>query len=331
MKSIKLLLGTVICISLMLSLFTAPAQAAWRDYKFHCAKLTEKPVLDGVINEGEYGDSSWINLDASVDGGAWATNAGDEVKASYIFAWMDDGVYVGIKIENDMTPNQNGPADSIWWGFGDMVQIFFNPGYLITEGSPVLFNIGLNKNAKPVTSRQGHNGAELTDENRETYITSKIDGYSAEWKNGVYCVELFIPWSEILVKGMDRDNVKVTDLTGWKPAPGAEIGIMVVYCDIAVVSEANDGSLNEFAAYRSDVSGGWSAEEMGSIVITLGDAPAPVAVPEDVPAATEESAAAPPAASAPKTGDSQAVMLVFAMLFTCAVFAVTLKSRRKFR
>ena len=320
MSKTRLLAGVIICLAVMTSLLALPSQAAWRDYKYQCAKLTEKPKIDGVINDGEYGDSQWITINESVDGGQWAAQGDSDIKASYIFAWADDGIHIGVKAENDMTPNgQNGPETGTWWAYGDMVQVFFNPGYLISEGSPVLFDLGFNNNAKTAARRSGFNSA---DEAVNVDATSLIEGYSVEWKDGRYCMEVFIPWSEILLNGMDRDTVKVTDLTGWTPAAGGEIGIMVVYFDLINPFEPNDGNLNEFAAYRSDVSGGWGAEEMGSISIILGDAPAVTDAPADV----GEPLPSSPNVVAPATSDIPVVLILIAAAALAGVAVFKKKS-----
>ena len=329
MKSVKKCVIILLCAAITASMCGISAQAAWGDYRYNCEKLAARPVFDGVINDGEYGKSQWIKFDSSVDAGHFSTEEAIGFDVRFIFGWMDDGVYIGVTVDGDTTPNQDmepeeaGLPNQMWWSVGDMVQVFFNPGHMVKGASPVLFNIGFNKGGKPDVNRGGYHSTEAEAApywDMYKGINSH-EGYSTAYNNGKYCVELFIPWSEILINGMDRDNKAVTDLTKWKPVTGAEIGVALVYCDVITPGTAE--------AYRSDISvvsleNGWESENMGSICLTLTE-PEPIAeAVEEIPAVVEDNAPVPevrpPAATAPQTGDAGIAILV-AAIFAAGAFA----------
>ncbi len=322
----------------------APAASASRgEFKFDITGTNTPTALDGVISDGEYAGNAPIVVDGTnyYSDGSWVGSFNGE-KYSFYFTWDADNLYVGVTVEGDTTPSQNGPEGGDWFRAGDMVQIGFNPDYRLKDCHPVILGIGFT--ADNQVQVRGDAFRSTVDGEQTKDITAEIPGYSKAYsEDGInYCAELAIPWVDyIFVNGVGRsgDGAPLYDLTDLNAEAGLDIGLW-----LAMVNDADgpDGT-NGDTCMRTDNSNGqaWVAQGMSSICVTLGDAPAvetpaepeTLAEPEppvETPAEPEAPAESPvdeeleAKAEAPNTFDFGVIAAVAAMV-SLGGFALTKK------
>ena len=255
----------------------ASARAASRgEFKFDIAGTSVPTTLDGVIAEGEYAGNAPIVVDGTnyYSDGSWVGSFNGE-KYSFYFTWDAENLYVGVTVEGDTTPSQNGPEGDDWFRAGDMVQIGFNPDYRLKDCHPIILGIGFTADRQV----QVHGDAfrSTVDGEQSKDITAEIPGYSKAYSaDGInYCAELAIPWVDyIFVNGVGRsgDGAPLYDLTDLTAAKDLDIGLW-----LAMVNDADGPAGWEGdTCMRTDNSNGqaWVAQGMSSICLTLADAPA---------------------------------------------------------
>ena len=286
----------------IVAMCTVSAMATPGEFNFDITGTNVPTTLDGVISEGEYAGNAPIVVDGKnyYSDGSWVGSFNGE-KYSFYFTWDADNLYVGVTVEGDTTPSQNGPDGADWFRAGDMVQIGFNPEYELADCHPIILGVGFTAD-KQVQVR-GDAFRSTVDGEQTKDITAEIPGYSKAYSaDGInYCAELAIPWVDyIFVNGVGRsgDNAPLYDLTHLDAEEGLTIGLW-----LAMVNDVDgpDGT-NGDTCMRTDNSNGqaWVAQDMGSISLTLAAAP----VVEEI---VEESAA-------PQTFDAGVIAAVAAIV-----------------
>ncbi|MBR4206614.1 MAG: discoidin domain-containing protein [Clostridia bacterium] len=284
----KLLLALLIAI-VMVFVCAVSAMATPGEFNFDIAGTSVPTTLDGVISEGEYAGNAPIVVDGSnyYSDGSWVGSFKGE-KYSFYFTWDADNLYVGVTVEGDTTPSQNGPEGGDWFRAGDMVQMGFNPDYQLQDCHPIILGVGFTAD-KQVQVR-GDAFRSTVDGEQTKDITAEIPGYSKAYSaDGInYCAELAIPWVDyIFVNGVGRssDGAPLYDLTDLKAAGGLEIGLWLAMGNDADGPDGWDGD----TCMRTDNSNGqaWVAQGMTSICLTLANAPEPAAPTYTYPASGE--------------------------------------------
>ena len=306
-------LSAILAAALLVSSLSAA------DIKFTTKSVTKAPVADGSITSAEYGGNAPIVF----DGSGKNTESGWDAKTNWAkqniklyYTWDKANLYVGITVEGETTGDQAFKAladqkdTSCIWSQGDLVQLGFNPGMIISGCEPLYFCIGFTADGKPIV----HCDAYQSEENgKQTFYIrddSKIKGYSKKYSaDGInYACELNIPWDMIFVKGANRSSqgAKVFDMTGEpkKLGDGYELPILLLYRDVGAKTTYRTAAKS--TNYSSD------AKDMFPLKLVLKEAaPAQTTTPT----------------TAPATADA-ASLAVFAALASAAAAAVVLKKRK---
>jgi len=301
-------LSAILAAALLVSSLSAA------DIKFTTKSVTKAPVADGSITSAEYGGNAPIVF----DGSGKNTESGWDAKTNWAkqniklyYTWDKANLYVGITVEGETTGDQAFKAladqkdTSCIWSQGDLVQLGFNPGMIISGCEPLYFCVGFTADGKPIVHCDAYQNE--ADGKQTFYIRddSKIKGYSKKYSaDGInYACELNIPWDMIFVKGANRtkQGAKVFDMTGEakKLGDGYELPILLLYRD-------KSGATYRTAAKSTNYS--WDAKDMFPLKLVLKEA-------------------APAQTAAPATADA-ASLAVFAALASAAAAAVVLKKRK---
>lgn len=322
MKTAKKILAVLLSVFSIAAMSTVSALAAPGEFNFDIVGTNVPTTLDGVISEGEYAGNTPIVVDGSkyYSDGSWVGGFNGE-KYTYYFTWDATNLYVGITVEGDTTPSQNGRDGEDWFRAGDMVQLGFNPDYQLENCHPIILGVGFTAD-KQVQVR-GDAFRSTKDGEQTKDITAEIPGYSKAYSaSGInYCAELAIPWVDyIFVNGVGRsgDGAPLYDLTGLDASEGLEIGLW-----LAMVNDVDgpDGT-NGDTCMRTDNSNGqaWVAQDMTSICLSLVNAPAVETEAEVVDGAADA------VVTAPQTFDAGVIAAVAAIV-SAAGYAVSRKHR----
>lgn len=323
MKNWKRIFTALLTTAAAASMCIIPTGATAGEFNFDIVGTNTPTVLDGVISEGEYAGNAPIVVDGTkyYSDGTWVGSFNGETYSFY-FTWDADNLYVGITVEGDTTPSQNGPDGDDWFRKGDMVQIGFNPDYQLQDCHPIILGVGFTAD-KQVQVR-GDAFRSTKDGEQTKDITAEIPGWSKAYsETGInYCAELAIPWNDyIFVNGVGRsgDGAPLYDLTGLDASEGLEIGLW-----LAMVNDVDgpDGT-NGDTCLRTDCSNGcaWVAQDMCSLCLSLVNAPAVV---EDVEVVDTVATADTTVTTAPQTFDAGVVAAVVAIV-SAAGYSLTKK------
>lgn len=323
MKNWKRIFAALLSTAAAVSMCAISTGATAAEFNFDIVGTHTPTVLDGVISEGEYAGNTPIVVDGTqyYSDGTWVGSFNGETYTFY-FTWDADNLYVGITVEGDTTPSQNGPDGDDWFRKGDMVQIGFNPDYQLQDCHPIILGVGFTAD-KQVQVR-GDAFRSTKDGEQTCDISAEIPGYSKAYsETGInYCAELAIPCDNyIFVNGVGRsgDGAPLYDLTGLDASEGLEIGLWLAMVNDVDGPDGTDGD----TCMRTDCSNGcaWVAQDMCSLCLSLVDTPAVV---EDVEVVDTAVAADTTVTTAPQTFDAGVIAAACAIV-SAAGYALTKK------
>ena len=341
MKSIKKISIVMVIVLILASLPVFTASAIPPTYIFTMPKLVI-PVELGKVNPAEsWEDANYFVLDADnavlKEFGRWQGGEGnrmygpDELSVTYRLKWDESYFYIREERFDKEYFFTYDHAREPWIGDGTLFFIAYD------DGDPKF-----NKSYQPFWANKAADG--------KTHVALRYwrDGdYSmfddaeavGNWKfagtqeGDVYITELAIPWSDLkaytpelpaIAEGLKLRFTPVVANVSSEDLFGEDWNQMNMHDRFG-----RDDADTEEASNPGELPANWAGLVLGAAtyVIPVVEEEAPEAAPQ------ENAPATPPAASAPKTGDTQIQMVLFgfALLFVCAAFTVTFKSRRRFR
>lgn len=318
MKAIKRIAAGLLCAVAATTMCGVSVMAEPGEFNFEIVGTHVAPVQDGVITVEEYAGNAPIVISGTEfysDGnwvGAWAGE-----KYSYYYTWDETYLYVGITVEGDVSPSQEG-GDADWFRNGDMVQLGFNPGFELEGCHPIILGVGFTADKQPMV--WGDAFRSTVDGEQTKAVSDAVKGFSKAYSaDGInYSCEIAIPFHDyIFVNGVGRsgDGAPLYDLSAYDATEGLEIGLWY-----AMINDLDGfGGTSGDTCMRTDASNGcaWAAEGMSSVSITLIDAPV-------IETEAETVADVAPAGDAAQTFDV-AVIAAIAAVVSAAGYAVSKK------
>lgn len=170
----------------------------WTDFSYNMffngiIYASEKPVIDGVMEEGEWSMTSPVYINTEEQAANLPTWGGvNDLSATASLMWDEEALYLGVTVEDNVHKNDRQPSDS--WN-GDSLQFgfaYYRPSLTSQAGDFEELTLALNGNGQPMAYRFGTETDKLIGD-----VLNDIE-YKATRSGTKTYYEAKFPWSFLL-------------------------------------------------------------------------------------------------------------------------------------
>ncbi len=277
------------------------------DLNIDIKATTAAPTLDGNVSAAEYGGNEPIVLDGQGkygEDGEWGDSDWSiGIVISYYFTWDTDNLYWAVVVDgdetrlqydmepNDLAESRTGGGNTPWRDC-DLYQIMLNPDQRLTKQYPMQFTGSFEET--PQMAAEGYRSSVKGEQNADFAFEKAFSGIGkADFGGHSYVTEVAMPWTNIFVKGIDKNGSVLNkgDFTDLKAEAGLKLGLCLAYVDEVAYTLDGGGTSTDWSVdhlYRINAEGThwqdtsvWTAEKMCGLTLNLKEAGAPAGMKGD--------------------------------------------------